>query len=130
MSQEYPFPKPLDKSVLVCTNFGGTYPKYQWKQPPQDSEKKYYLSSDNQNIDWREVEAITGEGLGQIPYWDPSAGSDGNGALVLTVAPAQGQPEKFLYWDGSSYAFAEVKEFQVCESGGLKTYKIPAIEVL
>jgi len=130
MNQEFPFPKPLNKSVLVCTNFSRPYPDYEWKQAPQDPEKKYYLSSDNQDIDWREVDFPDGEELGQLLYWDPTAGQNGEGAWVLTEAPSENEPERFLYWNQSEYAFAEAKEFQVCENGELKTYKIPAIEVL
>jgi len=137
---------------MICINYTGSYPQYEWKQPPLDPERKYYLSSNNQDIEWREVDFPDGEELGQILYWDPTAGQNQEGAWVLTEAPqelgqfiywnpdertwklidapSEDEPERFLYWNQSEYAFAEVKEFQVCESGELKTYKIPAIEVL
>ena len=152
MNQEYPFPKPVNKSVLICSNYSRPYPDYEWKQAPQDPVKKYYLSSDNQIIDWKEADFPDGEELGQILYWDPTAGQNQEGAWVLTDAPqelgqffywdptartwvlidapSENEPERFFYWNQSEYAFAEVKEFQVCENGELKTYKIPAIEVL
>jgi hypothetical protein len=60
-------------------------------------------------------------GIKSLLYWD--------GGNWISLEPEGEEAENFLYWDGSSWLFAATKEFEVCEEGESKKYKIPAIEV-
>jgi hypothetical protein len=83
-----------------------------------------------------------GSALGDLLYWGGSEwllfSPTGQGGLIywdgsewISLEPETGEEslETFLYWDGENWLFAETKEFEVCEEGESKKYKIPAIEV-
>jgi hypothetical protein len=122
--QEFPFPKPLEKSVMACVAYA-QYPSYEWKQAPQDSTITYALTSLNQDIAWRQVTLPAGINFGDLLQWDPEVGDEG--AWIVLERPED--EERFLYWDGSMWQYAETKEFVICEDGEPVTYKIPIIPV-
>jgi len=129
MSQEYPFPKPVNKSVLVCTDFG-LYPTYQWKQAPPVGSPTYFLGSKNQVIEWRKATFTEGTQNGDLLQWDPDAGTPPDLGEWVVLSPPQ-NPDKpvYMYWDGDAWLFQEVKEFVICENGLPETYEIPAKKI-
>jgi hypothetical protein len=57
-------------------------------------------------------------------YWD---GDSWEFAIAPEIEGEESK-EAFLYWDGTEMKFEESKEFDICENGQPKIYKIPAIE--
>jgi hypothetical protein len=140
-------PKGKDNDILI-------WEEDEWVpfSPSGSEEEPNFLKYDGSELSWGPAELPEGENLGDLLYWNPAAGDEGewdilsaptnNGAIIYWVngsgwnfinPPSGGtEPyERFLYWNTSSdsWQFAEVKEFDICENGQPKTYKIPAIPV-
>lgn len=59
--------------------------------------------------------------LGDLLY------NNGTDWVVLSPPETAEDQEKFFYWNGTDWRFADVKVFDVCENGQAKQYRIPAI---
>ena len=78
--------------------------------PTPEDGKTYALSfsdsavptkNPSQFLEWKEIGFPEGIGLGDLLYWDPSAG-DG-GAWVLLSAPSDNG--SIIYWNGAGWSF-------------------------
>ncbi len=93
--------------------------------PNASPDEPQYLKHDGSDAYWDEAIFPEGNSFGDLLQWDPNAGDDG--AWIVLEAPTG--DNKFLYFKDNSWQVVEAIEFDVCENGEPKTYKIPAIPV-
>jgi hypothetical protein len=93
--------------------------------PNASPEEPQYLKHNGSDAYWDQAILPEGNSFGDLLQWDPNAGE--NGAWIVLEAPTG--DNKFLYFKDDSWQVVEAIEFDVCENGEPKTYKIPAIPV-